>query len=449
MIRKLTSLIALSLAVSFSFPAEARPYRVGQIPSGGDNVCANCHIAPGGGGPRNVFGETVEERFLYEDGERISVDWGRPLARLDSDGDGYTNGEELGDPDGEWFDGEVRDHDASLPGDASSTLCGDRVRNGPEECDGPDRDESCESLGLGGGSIRCSFDCSYDTSRCDGALICGDGILQDGEQCDTDRLRGRRCTDFGFAAGEIVCTDDCRLDSSGCFNTVCGDEVIEGVEDCEGETSETCESLGLGVGTVTCGEDCEFDTIACEIPVAECGDGEINGDEECDGEALADATCVELGFDAGAVGCTDQCLFDDTECRVIVCGDGVIDEGEECDGDDVAEAICSDFDLPEGDVLCSTGCEFDFSLCVAQADVGPDVGPEPEPDADPDVGTPDVGEPDVDADIDADTDGGGGDSSNSNSSSSGGGCATSSTSQNPLALAGILALLGLRRRRRI
>ena len=39
--------------------------------------------------------------------------WGPELAALDSDGDGFTNGEELGDPDGTWQEGDA------APGDAA------------------------------------------------------------------------------------------------------------------------------------------------------------------------------------------------------------------------------------------------------------------------------------------------------------------------------------------
>ena len=49
--------------------------------------------------------------------------WGPQLAALDSDGDGFTNGEELQDPNGEWTEGMANPGDPALvtaPGDSNS-----------------------------------------------------------------------------------------------------------------------------------------------------------------------------------------------------------------------------------------------------------------------------------------------------------------------------------------
>jgi hypothetical protein len=76
---------------------EARDFRVNQIPNGHVNSCANCHVSAGGGGTRNPFGNAVFART----GGSSAAFWSLALATLDSDGDGFTNGEELGDPDGD------------------------------------------------------------------------------------------------------------------------------------------------------------------------------------------------------------------------------------------------------------------------------------------------------------------------------------------------------------
>ena len=61
----------------------------------------------------------VESGFLNGMGASATVNWNAGLAALDSDGDGATNGEELGDPggDGVPVDGAV----VTNPGDAAST----------------------------------------------------------------------------------------------------------------------------------------------------------------------------------------------------------------------------------------------------------------------------------------------------------------------------------------
>ena len=125
----------------------ARGKRVSQIPNGAAFSCNACHTA-GGGSPRNAFGLELETNFLTAAGAAGDVIWGPELAALDSDGDGVSNGAELGDPDGTWVvgdanpegdddgedDGEEEDHgehghegDSSLagkvfnPGDPTST----------------------------------------------------------------------------------------------------------------------------------------------------------------------------------------------------------------------------------------------------------------------------------------------------------------------------------------
>lgn len=105
-----------AVAVGLGQPeAQARSFRVNMLPNGGAFGCANCHFNPGGGGPRNAFGQAVGARV----GSTAAPFWDAVLAGLDSDGDGATNGEELGDPEG---DGSATPGVLVFnPGDASST----------------------------------------------------------------------------------------------------------------------------------------------------------------------------------------------------------------------------------------------------------------------------------------------------------------------------------------
>lgn len=107
--------MAFAISVCSIAETSARSFRVGMLPNGRTFHCATCHRSPGGGGPRNAFGEAVNA--LTERGSRAKF-WSAALAALDSDGDGFTNGEELGDPDG---DGTAESGLAlTHPGDANS-----------------------------------------------------------------------------------------------------------------------------------------------------------------------------------------------------------------------------------------------------------------------------------------------------------------------------------------
>ena len=112
------------LAILITSVADARPFRPGMIPNGfpAAGGCLACHTGfpHPGNGPRNAFGLEVEARVTPGGEEAF---WNAELAALNSDGDGFTNSEELGDPDGVWEPGTASvGHPAlvSRPGSAES-----------------------------------------------------------------------------------------------------------------------------------------------------------------------------------------------------------------------------------------------------------------------------------------------------------------------------------------
>ncbi|MEE2789705.1 MAG: MYXO-CTERM sorting domain-containing protein [Myxococcota bacterium] len=79
--------------VAFVGPANAFPGYVPLMPT--DLGCATCHVDPGGGGVRNAFGSQFASLSFFQ------RTW-ENLCALDADMDGFSNGQELGDPDCEW-----------------------------------------------------------------------------------------------------------------------------------------------------------------------------------------------------------------------------------------------------------------------------------------------------------------------------------------------------------
>ena len=113
---KLILQLSLILFISFSL-SFGRSFRVNQVPNGSKFSCNTCHTN-GGGTPRNDFGLAVQAIT----GSANVMFWGPELAALDSDGDGFSNGIELQDPNGEWTPGSPAPGDVSLvtrPGDAT------------------------------------------------------------------------------------------------------------------------------------------------------------------------------------------------------------------------------------------------------------------------------------------------------------------------------------------
>lgn len=190
---------SLGVALSLSAMAEARDFRVNDIPNGAAFQCLNCH-GTNDGKTFTPFGTDARcHLFGSTDTSMEHVDWTNPssgglcgpLYQRDSDGDGFTNGEELGDPNGQWKPGmpsPAGPH--SNPGDPKSTpppVCGDNRLSAHEECEGMLMSHTdCSEISLGTGTLSCTPQCHFDTSQCSiqpsGAGGGGDGT-QNGGGC--------------------------------------------------------------------------------------------------------------------------------------------------------------------------------------------------------------------------------------------------------------------------
>src|SRR3989338_2720639 len=109
--------------------------------------------------------------------------------------------------------------------------------------------------------------------------------------------------------------------------SVCGNNVIEGGESCDGN-SQSCTINGYS-GVQACNAQCTgFGNC---ITTQSCGDGIINGNEQCEGNNLNGKTCQTHGFLKGNLTCGSGCSFDTSQCKNAVCGDGVKEGIEQCD----------------------------------------------------------------------------------------------------------------------
>jgi hypothetical protein len=152
-----------------SSEAIARSFRVEDLPNGSVNDCANCHD-DGPGNPRNDFGSDAQSALDPSTPVTSApVIWAE-LCPKDSDDDGWTNGEELGDPDCVWIRGDADPLGTVFnPGRASShppSECGNGRLEVDEDCEGSElRATLCADEGAGDGMLGC-VDCLYDYSGC-------------------------------------------------------------------------------------------------------------------------------------------------------------------------------------------------------------------------------------------------------------------------------------------
>ena len=251
--------------------------------------------------------------------------------------------------------------------DKGPGYCGDNlVNNFPNEaCDGNDwgkisksNNLGCQEFGFDGGKLTCNNKCVFDTTLCSSPAptgICGDMVLNPGEDCEPTIPLNVNCTDFDhFIGGKLKCNNDCKLDFSSCQQltvSVCGDGYIDGAEQCDGSnlgpTTECSQidSRFLG-GALSCKNDCTYDLSSCQLasePAPVCGNNLLESGEQCDGTATMSLTCKSFGFNSGTLSCglgcmvtTENCVANET--AINVCGDNLTSPGEQCDKSNIGNS---------------------------------------------------------------------------------------------------------------
>ncbi len=192
-------------------------------------------------------------------------------------------------------------------------------------------------------------------------FVCGDGILEEGEECDGSVFGGLdQCTeiDFLFTEGVLSCSSSCLLDTSGC-------------------TLNTQDSDGDGIPDwweIQNGLNPNDPSDALEDPD---GDGLNNWEEylrgtnpfnpDTDGDGLNDKI--------------DPYPLNPTNTNNNLCGNSIIDSGETCDGANLGVETCADmfgsgyggvltcFNTDDGEKSChldTSGCFKTPLVCTGQ-----------------------------------------------------------------------------------
>lgn len=137
------ALAAALTVTAWGASASAKPVFKPAIPNAAVNDCDTCHIPNDPNDARNLFGQELQP---LADANAPLDTWWDAVKELDSDQDGQTNAQELGDPCLEWTMAlpAGRTFDISNPGDPMS------VSASPDVCEDPPMGEG--GAGGGGGS---------------------------------------------------------------------------------------------------------------------------------------------------------------------------------------------------------------------------------------------------------------------------------------------------------
>jgi hypothetical protein len=129
-----------------------------------------------------------------------------------------------------------------------SPVCGNGVIEAGETCDPPascpatcDDLDFCTIDTMTGSGANCNVACSYtaivtcadgdgccpagcdSTTDNDCSPVCGNGVIEAGEQCEGADLDGETCVSLGHDGGVLACTAGCSFDESGCFDCAATD----------------------------------------------------------------------------------------------------------------------------------------------------------------------------------------------------------------------------------
>ncbi len=246
-------------------------------------------------------------------------------------------------------------HKLAPPDAAPSIICGNGVLEAGEECDDNDEvtDKICDAT--------CKLTCGNGAVDDGVGELCDTGIASGPGACPTSCDDGLACTDDVLSSSE--CTAECvhspittPVDGDGCCpagadantdgdcDAVCGNSVLE-----PGELCDTAIVAGAGACPMACDDMLVCTTDVLSNPgtcLAACAFTPITMPADGDG-------CCPAGADA----------TNDSDC-VAVCGNGVLEPSETCDtaiamGPGACPTVCDD------GVACTTNTLGNPGTCQA------------------------------------------------------------------------------------
>lgn len=152
-----------------------------------------------------------------------------------------------------------------------------------------------------------------------------------------------------------------------------------------GASSGTVASGGSAAGGAAAGgaNTSSAGTGGTGEPDPVCGNEVLEGDEECEPDDPAPGDCADVGFETGTLGCNANCTFDVSDCdgteRCFDARDNDGDGSADCEDDDCEEACSSSCDatavLADGAAVSGNnrGHAAELQFSCSPTDHGPEV----------------------------------------------------------------------------
>lgn len=364
--------LALWLLPSAAFAHEYYATRVPRTASAANSVgterpCITCHDNADGGAGCETMGGT--RPCLNPFGLAFRTNgfrWDATLASTDSDGDGFTNGQELQDPTGSWRPGQPS------PGNSAYvTRPGFPTSNpGRTDADGDDHcwfgrdmngDGDCTDAGENDGSRDCNDTDPAVHSSTD--EVCNNSVDNDCNGLPT--LQDPACADVVDRDGDGFCRTG--RDTNGDLDCIDGAGELTADVDCDDANVTVFpgarENCADGLDNDCSGLADEADPM-CRGDVDNDGDGYCPIGRDLDG----DRSCLSVGEPEGGFDCDDT-RPEVNPMQTELCTDGV---DNDCNGlADFRDPVCAGFFDADGDGHCPLGVDANGDGdCIDEGEMG-------------------------------------------------------------------------------
>ncbi len=135
---------------------------------------------------------------------------------------------------------------------------------------------------------------------------CGDGIINGYEQCDGNDMNNMSCSTLGGGSGTLECQANCVYDISDCISSV---DISDEINARVGGLAEICSCQASGEN---CTKECTRGTPGMTTCTYTC-----NQDTVCSCEGKMDAHIEECTFSCECT--TDKDGFPDCDCGMKTC----------------------------------------------------------------------------------------------------------------------------------